>query len=379
MSVSKAPLEQVNGKMKKVICTVTNDLVYDQRMQRIGTTLQNHNFAVKLLGRKLKNSPPLSKFPYQQTRIKCLFNKSAFFYAEYNIRMFFYLLFSRFDIVCGCDLDTLPAAILAARLRGKKVVYDAHEYFPESPELMGKPMRQSIWRWFEKITVNKADAVYTVTQSIATLFKEKYDVECEVIRNLPLRMEPQIYDAKENVLLYQGAVNVGRGLDEMLEVMQRLEGAEFWIAGDGDEMNRIKHSVKEKELENKVKILGRKKPEELKEITQKACIGVNLLENRGLSYYFSLGNKTFDYIQAAKPQILIGFPEYVALNKEYEIGVVVDELEPQMIYDAIHTLMDSPEIYRELQQNCLRASEALCWENEEPKLLHIYNTLSTGT
>src|SRR4051812_8494347 len=111
-------------------------------MQRICTTLQKNSFLVELAGRKLKDSKEVPQQPYRQTRLNCLFNKGVLFYAEFNVRLFFFLLFNRFDIVCGCDLDTLPAAVLAAKLKGKKVIYDAHEYFPESPELIGRPAKQ---------------------------------------------------------------------------------------------------------------------------------------------------------------------------------------------------------------------------------------------
>ena len=172
---------------KKIIFCVTNDLVFDQRMQRICTTLANNNFHTELVGRILGNSKPVATFPFLQTRLTCFFNKGFLFYAEYNIRLFFYLLFADVDIICGCDLDTLPAAVLAAKLKRKKVVYDAHEYFPESPELIGKPMKQSVWYFIEKVLVKRTDTLYTVTNSIAQIFNRKYKVDCNVIRNLPIK------------------------------------------------------------------------------------------------------------------------------------------------------------------------------------------------
>ncbi|HRB68220.1 MAG TPA: hypothetical protein PLO32_10550, partial [Chitinophagales bacterium] len=72
--------------MTRIICTVTNDLVYDQRMQRICTSLQNNSYAVELVGRKLSNSPSLQAHNFQQTRLNCWFTKGVLFYAEFNIR-----------------------------------------------------------------------------------------------------------------------------------------------------------------------------------------------------------------------------------------------------------------------------------------------------
>lgn len=369
---------------EKIICTVTNDLIYDQRMQRICTSLQKNNFEVELVGRILPDSKEIIQQTFQQKRLKCFFNKGFLFYAEFNIRLLFFLLFTKFDIVCGCDLDTLPAALLAAKIKRKKVVYDAHEYFPESPELIGKPFKQSVWKFLEKMFVSKTDAIYTVTDSIAQIFNKKYKVDCKLIRNVPLRnnstsdmLQPVPNPIQDSTfLLYQGAVNLGRGLNEMLLAMLKIENIKFYIAGDGDEMENIRYKIKELKLGNKVKLLGKKTPEELKQITQQAYIGINLLENRGLSYYYSLGNKTFDYIHAAVPQVVIGFPEYIELNNKYNIGVVVEDLSVLNVYAAIQKLLEDKDLYQQLQQNCLKAREELCWENEEQKLINIYEQLT---
>lgn len=363
----------------KIICTVTNDLVHDQRMQRICTSLQKVKFDTKLVGRVLNNSKPLEQRPFAQKRLKCIFNKGILFYAEYNIRLFVFLLFHAFDVVCGCDLDTLPAAFLAAKLKRKKVVYDAHEYFPESPELIGQPFKQSVWLFLEKLFVPRVDAIYTVSNSIAQLFNKKYQTNCKLVRNLPLKNKQQknisISSDHPPILLYQGAVNIGRGLNEMLLAMLKTEGVEFHIAGEGDEFENIQHSIRELHLEQKVKLLGKKTPEELKRITQQAYIGINLLENRGLSYYYSLGNKTFDYIQAGIPQVMIGFPEYINLNKQYNIGVVVNELKVEQVYKAIQQLMTDKELYKYLKLNCQKSRNALCWEKEEDQLIRIYKNI----
>jgi glycosyltransferase involved in cell wall biosynthesis len=343
-------------------------------MKRICNTIKSNGDFVELVGRILKDSKPVHHEPFMQTRLKCFFKKGVLFYAEFNIRLFFFLLLNKFDIVCGCDLDTLPAAVLAAKIKGKKVVYDAHEYFPESPELIGRPAKQSIWNFIEKILVPRVDAIYTVNVSIAKLFNKKYGVDCKTVYNYPRKNNDPVNVSNTRFLLYQGAVNIGRGLNEMLLSMLKLN-IPLYIAGDGDEMDHIRQSVKKLQLQDKVKLLGKLTPDNLKETTREAYIGVNLLENRGLSYYYSLGNKTFDYIQAGIPQIVIGFPEYIELNNKYNIGIVIDELTVEKIEAAIEKLLADEMLYKKLQQNCLIAREELCWENEEQKLVDIYRTL----
>ena len=156
-------------------------------MQRICGSLANAGYEVTLLGRKLKNSKKLSEFNFNQQRLYCFFTKGKLFYLEYNIRLFFFFLFLRkYDAICAVDLDTLLAATLAAKIRRKKLIYDAHEYFTEVPEVVERPRIKKIWEWVAKTCIHRCDACYTVCQSLSAEFKKHYGKDFEVIRNLPI-------------------------------------------------------------------------------------------------------------------------------------------------------------------------------------------------
>src|SRR5262245_47943057 len=147
---------------KKIVLTVTNDLSFDQRMDRICTSLHNAGYVVLLVGRRLKHSRVLVEKPYAQKRLKCFYNKGKLFYAEYNLRLFFYLMFSMsFDAVCAIDLDTILPAFFAARIKGKKIVYDAHEYFTEVPEVIDRPAVKKVWEKVAAFTIPKVSHAYT--------------------------------------------------------------------------------------------------------------------------------------------------------------------------------------------------------------------------
>src|SRR5438128_9931470 len=92
---------------KKIFFTVTNDLSYDQRMQRICGSLASNGYEVTLVGRNKRSSPPLVKMNFNQKRITCWFQKGKWFYREYNCRLFLYLFFRRMDAICAIDLDTI--------------------------------------------------------------------------------------------------------------------------------------------------------------------------------------------------------------------------------------------------------------------------------
>ncbi|MCA1760901.1 MAG: hypothetical protein LC658_14130, partial [Bacteroidales bacterium] len=120
---------------KRIIVSVTSDLVSDNRVHKTCTTLGEMGFEVLLVGRKLAGSQPLSPRNYQTKRIKLFFNKGPLFYACFNFRLFCLLLFSKCDLLLSNDLDTLPANFLASKLKNKPLVYDSHEFFTEVPEL----------------------------------------------------------------------------------------------------------------------------------------------------------------------------------------------------------------------------------------------------
>jgi glycosyltransferase involved in cell wall biosynthesis len=353
-----------SGKSKKIIFLVSNDLATDNRMNRICNSLVENNFFVELVGRRLENSQALENTKFLPTRLTLLFKNNFLFYAELNIRLFFYLLINNFDIVCACDADTLPAAYFAGFIKGKKVVYDAHEYFSETPELIGRNFVQTIWRAIENFFIPKVDAAYTVNDSLAQIFEKKYNKKFEVIRNLPLKSTALQPKKSAPFILYQGAVNMGRGVKEMLLAMQYIEGIPFYIVGGGDEFDKIQSLIKHYKLEDKVKLLGKKTPKELREITHQAYIGINLLEQRGLNYYFSLSNKFFDYIQVGVPQVCIAFPEYIKYNEKYKVAVMVEGMIIEDIVSAINKLLKNNTLYETLQRNCLHAAQELNWENE---------------
>lgn len=362
---------------KKIICTVTNDLTYDQRMIRICHSLSSAGYEVLLVGRKKRDSADLMKKSFQQKRFHCWFEKGKFFYLEFNTRLFLFLLFHSFDIINSVDLDTLLPGFLIARLRRKKLVYDAHEYFTEVPEVVRRPRIQKIWEGLAGRILPKLRYAYTVGPALAQIMGGKYGLPFEVIRNVPFRTStlPMSEKPDPKIILYQGVLNEGRGLEYAIEAMQHLDHMELWLAGEGDLSQQLRAQARELRLEEKVKFLGYLRPEELVNITARAFVGLNLLENKGLSYYYSLANKCFDYIQAGLPSLQMDFPEYRKLQEEYGPFVLLEKLEVHAIARAVRQLEADKEGYDNLKENCLKAREELNWEEEEKKLLAFYDQL----
>jgi glycosyltransferase involved in cell wall biosynthesis len=366
--------------MKRIIFTITNDLTHDRRMQRICGGLVEEGYDVLLVGRNRGNSKPLDAHPFRQRRLNCFFEKGKLFYIEYNIRLFFFLLFKRCDIICGIDLDTLLACTLAAKIRGKKLAYDAHEYFTEVPEVVDRPVVKRIWRWVENFCVPKCDLCYTVGPALAELFEKKHGKKFYVIRNVPvlddsglLRHRPGQEGVGGKYILYQGALNIGRGLKELIGAMKHLD-ISLKIAGEGDLSEELRDLAKKLGVADKVYFLGWVHPDQLRELTTNACIGYNVLAEMGLSYYYSLSNKFFDYIHAAIPSLSNPFPEYKAINERYEVTLYTNLSEAEIVHN-IERLLKDAALYNYLKGNCVKARLELNWQQEVKELRRIYGLI----
>ena len=361
--------------MKKIASLVTNDLHQDQRMNRICTSLVNAGYDVTLIGRKRKSSRPLAKMPFHRLRLNCWFERSILFYGEYNIRLFFHLLFNKYDIINANDLDTILPAIYVAKLKGVKVVYDAHEYFTEQEEIVNRPSLKKFWKRIERFAIPKVDKAITVSQGYANLFEKEYPIPFNIVRNATvLRLAPDNCTPSEEYILYQGAVNYGRGLEQILLAMQFVN-SKLYICGDGDILPDLKKQAKKLGISDKIEFIGFIEPEKLREYTCGAKIGLTLFAKDGLSHWHSLANRFFDYMHSGVPQLAMNYPEYAIFNQKDEVAVLIDDIAPKNIAEALNQLLSDQELYSRLAKNARIAREHANWQAQEKVLLTVYSDL----
>jgi glycosyltransferase involved in cell wall biosynthesis len=354
---------------KRVFCTVTNDLNYDQRMIRICDSLTRAGFSVTLVGREDRGSLPLVGRSYGQHRLKMWFRRGKLFYVEYHFRLFYYLLIRKMDAVCAIDLDSILPCYFISRLKRIPRIYDAHELFCEMQEVMSRPFIHRLWKTVERFAVPRFRIGYTVNAQIAGELRRLYGVEYAVIRNLPVLEDGRRGEGGAGVsagvagggeaasggaasgggryILYQGAVNEGRCFETLIPAMAGVD-ARLVICGDGNFMERARVLVRQNGLEAKIEFRGYVRPEELKAVTKSAWCGVTLFDRRGLSNYYSLANRFFDYMHAGIPQLGMNFPAYREINNCYPIAVLIDEAGVREVADALNELLTNPELYKTL-------------------------------
>jgi glycosyltransferase involved in cell wall biosynthesis len=414
---------------RRIYCTVTNDLNYDQRMIRICTSLAGAGYDVTLVGRESRGlrgtrgsgetwalgsgsrgSLPLVERPYRQHRLKMWSGRGKLFYLEYHIRLFFYLLTQKMDGICAIDLDSILPCYFISRLRRIPRVYDAHELFCEMKEVVTRPLIYKAWKAVERFAVPAFPHGYTVNELIAAEFGRLYGVEYAVIRNLPVlegelaardnegtrgneggRMRgdegggQQVHlsggqqghvsgGQPERFILYQGAVNEGRCFETLIPAMAQVD-AKLVICGEGNYLERARELVQRYGLAEKIVFKGSVLPGELKAITRSAWCGVTLFDRRGLSNYYSLANRFFDYMEAGIPQLAMNYPAYRQINNCYPIAVLLDEPGVREIADGLNELLNNTELYDRLSEGCKAARLRYNWQEEEKILIRYYHQL----
>ena len=369
--------------MQRVVVSVTNDLVTDQRVHKVCTTLSTMDFDVVLIGRKLSNSLAINR-NYKTVRMKLLFNNGFMFYAEYSIRLFFKLFFIKKDVLLSNDLDTLLPNFLISRIFSKKLVYDSHELFTEVPELIDRPTIKNTWLSIEKFIFPRLKNVYTVNASIASIYKKKYNVDVEIIRNIAPLFENESLDialskkvkGNKKMLILQGSgINMDRGAEEAVTMMQYLENVVLYVIGSGDVFDKLKELVKTLKLEDKVFIKNRMSYQELMEYTKIADLGLSLDKGTNLNYEYSLPNKVFDYIQAKTPLLVSNRKEIASFDLDNNIGLVVENLDPEKLAQIIKNIFIDQELLKEWRENLVKAQKRYNWEKESIKLKNIFNNL----
>jgi glycosyltransferase involved in cell wall biosynthesis len=375
---------------KQIAVTVISDLVTDYRVHKICQTLHQDGYGVLLIGSHRKKSLDLKSREYRTERLNLWFGRTALFYAEFNIRLFFRLLRVKADIYLGNDLDVMPATSLIARLKKKPLVYDSHEYFLGMAGLEQKPLRRSIWKFIETRLFSDLKYMYTVSEPIGDLYKKEYHQKLFIVRNLPLKNPacPEIspdeaewveaIDRKipenKNLLILQGAgINESRGAEELVYSMLYLDPHfHLLIIGGGDIFGKLKKMIDENQLHEKVTLVPKVPFALLGHFTRKADLGLSIDKPSVLNHKYSLPNKLFEYLHAGVPVLASRLTEQEKIIRQYDVGGFIEDHQPVHIAQKIKEIFGNPVLLQKWKNNTGLVRDELNWENESKIVLEIF-------
>ena len=303
---------------------VSNDLLTDQRVMRHVGALREAGYRVTTVCR---------------TDLPVRWQRGWRFYAAFNWRLWRRLRGMECDVIWANDTDTLLGCWLAARGRCR-LVMDAHELFPEVPEIQDKPLVKWVWRTIERRLMPKCDALITVCQSIADYYREQLGVKMTVVRNLSSGQWSGASGQRGGshcrvsilstdhcplaTLLYAGKVNVGRGVDWAIDALELLPGCRLVVAGDGDLLEAMKAYAAKKAWADRLTFPGRLVAKELTALEAKADVGLVMLEDKGLSYHYALPNRVGAFVQAGVPMVVSDLPEMARVVRTFGVGAVIE-------------------------------------------------------
>ena len=360
---------------RKIFISTTNDITTDNRVNKVAVLLQDLGFEVTWIGRELPTSKELSR-SYDTDRMKLWFTKGGLFYAEFQLRLFLKLLFecNRNSILLANDLDTLLPNFLISRFFGIPLVYDSHEYFCGVPEIQDRWVKR-VWLGIERFVFPRLQHIWTVNESIASLYEQDYGKRPQVFRNISPVPDIQIRSRAElglpegvKIAINQGSgMNVDRGLDEAVEAVSQMEGWLLLLVGSGDAIPALQTLVQQRGWEEKVKFVGRVPYAQLLQYTSAADVGLSLDKDTNINYRFSLPNKLFDYIHCNTPVVTSNVVEVKRIVDQYGVGKTVQPENIEDLRSAIKAV-GSADYTSALQT----AQEALSWEKEQIPLRAFY-------
>ena len=360
----------------------------ESRVLKETNSILNNNIASKIYIASLytndleeekiyKDNLILNRFNLSSRR----FNKNLFIqvlkYLEFIFRVSFFYRKKNIKMVNIHSIALLPLGLLLKYLYKAKLIYDTHELETEINGLKG--MRKKLAKFMEKRLIKKCDIIFVVSENIADWYENEYNIKRPVV----VKNAPRLIDTKKTnhfrenlgikddsiIVLYQGGLSKGRGVDLLLECFKKRDDDKVVIVfmGYGQLEEEIKNVSKER-----INIFFHPavSPEIVLEYTASADIGISFIENICLSYYYCLPNKLFEYAMVGLPVIVSNMKEMKELVEKYNMGIVVVDNKLESINNAIDKILQSD--IKQMKQNSRRCAEENSWAEQEKKMIKEY-------
>ncbi len=289
-----------------------------------------------------------------------------------------------YDIYHSNDLNTMPQGWVSAKWRIKKkpLIYDSHEV-----QTSRTGYESPFYEKFEKFFIKRMDSMMVENATRAKYNEDLYGFYPYVLHNYPTEGISEVTDKvdlhkmlglppEEKILLYQGGVQTGRGLENLVEAYPKFKEGTLVFIGDGKIKDKLQAMVKERQLEDGIKFIPKVPLKDLPKYTKNGYLGFQVLNNVCFNHYSASSNKLFEYMMAEVPVVACDFPEIKAVVEENNIGVTVDSHNPDDIARGVNYILEHPEQREVFSKNCIPARKKYNWEKEQFNLLEVYQQYS---
>ncbi|MFI8496368.1 glycosyltransferase [Peribacillus butanolivorans] len=311
-----------------------------------------------------------------KTKLPILLTRSYIFF-----QMVHYGRKKRYDFYHSNDLNTLMQGAISSKfLRRKKLIYDSHEV-----QTSRTGYNSRIYGIQEKFLLKFVDEMIAENHTRAKYNEDLYGLYPKVVHNYPIPTLPEestvvdlhellMLPEDEPILLYQGGIQTGRGLEKVVEAVPMMEAGTLVFIGDGKIKPELIKKVESMGLEHRVKFIPKVPVDDLLHYTKNAYLGFQVLNNVCFNHYSASSNKLFEYMMSGVPVIACSFPEIQKVVESEKIGVCVDSHDPRSIADGVNYLLKHPEKRAEMSSNCLNARLKYNWKQEKEIFIQIYQS-----
>lgn len=381
---------------------VVSNIRRDSRVYREAKTLVDNGYKVtvisfnedrKSVGLEDIEGIKVIEIPFKGFEHKFIFYRrfrNLLYRIKFRIILYKEVFSIKANIYHAHNINTLLATFLAAKLRKKPLILDAHELWteqaPETKDIFHKIDR--IWgRLLEKFLINRANRVITVNESIAQVLASRHHIPVPItlmncaytlpeVRSDKLRQRLSLNDNKK-IILYQGGYCCEtRALENLVLSAQFISNGILVLMGFGN-TQKLESIIKEKGLDAKVKISNPVPYKEIHGYISSADIGVIPFLNNSLNNYLATPNKLFEYLMAGVAIATSDFPEIRKVIENSSAGKFFDPLDPKDIARAINEIIEDEEKLENMKKNARQSAlTKYNWEIESKKLVELYRNIS---
>lgn len=369
--------------MNKVAIGFLGNIYFDTRTFNLFNTLKDKGHDVLFIGFDwlTEDFQSIEKEKISVTKLH-KGKLSILFYLKFFLSQIKSYLRTDVDIYFAGDFFSLPASVIAAIIKRAKVYYDSREIYSELPSLENRTILKKFFKMVEGIFIRKTDCVFTTGEMDSEYIEKLYSLkQTFLLRNLPLmkkNIAPINYHTEFNipanylVILYQGIIVDGRGIETYFKAVKKIETLCLIILGGGEHTEKFKSLSEEMKINDRIFFVGKISQAELLHYTAGAFAGLSLIDDISINNHYALPNKLFEYVMSSLPVIVSDLPQMKKIVDDYEIGAVIKESNEDELIEVLNTWSNNQTLYKTIKENCIKASAILNWESEFEKIYHLF-------
>jgi glycosyltransferase involved in cell wall biosynthesis len=289
------------------------------------------------------------------------------------------------DVYHAHDLNTLVAGVTAARRHGARLVYDAHELYPELAGLGAS--ERTRWGRLERKLIGVPNAVIVPSEGRADEFARRYGIaRPHVVMNAPPASpapDPTtgplaaLRRPGELLAVYAGGYTAGRGLENLVRAAGRVAGVRLAMLGFGSLEGDLRTLARREGLDgDRVVFCPPVAHDEVVAAVAAADIGVAPYLPVGLNNILAAPNKLFEYLHAGLAVAGSDLPDIRRVVEEHRVGALFDAGDPASIAAALSKLADDSVELNAMRSRAREAAPLYTWETQEQVLLGIYEKIA---